>query len=345
KQNIGGSATEVFTGHYSGPVSGTFSVSQAQPFSVTVPIGTYTITEDSGAGFTYVGGFAYSPFNGNCSTLSGQGSEQPGPVTVDIAVGQPGGDPTKAVCLVNARAPLTIQKQNIGGSATEVFTGHYSGPVSGTFSVSQAQPFSVSVPIGTYTITEDSGAGFTYVGGFAYSPFNGNCSTLSGQGSEQPGPVTVDIAVGQPGGDPTKAVCLVNARAPLTIQKQNIGGSATEVFTGHYSGPVSGTFSVSQAQPFSVSVPIGTYTITEDSEAGFTYVGGFAYSPFNGNCSTLSGQGSEQPGPVTVDIAVGQPGGDPTKAVCLVNARAPLTIQKQNIGGSATEVFTGHYSG
>jgi hypothetical protein len=105
---------------------------------------------------------------------------------------------------------LTIQKQNIGGSATEVFTGHYSGPVSGTFSVSQAQPFSVSVPIGTYTITEDSGAGFTYVGGFAYSPFNGNCSTLSGQGSEQPGPVTVDIAVGQPGGDPTKAVCLVN---------------------------------------------------------------------------------------------------------------------------------------
>ena len=348
KVNIGGSASEVFTGSYSGPVSGTFSVSESQPFNLSVPTGTYTITEDPPVGSTPVGGFTFSPLDSTRCTSSPFGGAptyaQPGPVNITLSSDDL--FPPK-VCLLNERGTLSIHKANFGGSPSEVFTGTYSGPVSGTFSVSEGQPFTLAVPLGTYTITEDAPFGSTYFGGFTYAPYEPfRCSSsplIGTPNSAQAGAVSVTLTSGDifP-----PQVCLVNGRGTLSIQKVNLGGSASEVFTGTYSGPVSGTFSVSQNQPFELAVPLGTYTITEDPPVGSTYVGGFMYPPYEAfKCTDsmfIGAQNFAQPGPVSVTLTIGDifP-----PEVCLLNARATLSIRKVNLGGSSTQAFTGSFSG
>ena len=302
KVNLGGSSSEVFTGTYTGPVSGTFSVSEDQPFSVTVPLGTYTVTEDTGPGSFYVGGFDFVSFgSSDCSSAEATDHAEPGPVTVTF---NSGSSFPPRVCLLNERVTLRVQKVNLGGSSSEVFTGTYAGPVSGTFSVSESQPFSVVVPLGTYTVTEDTGPGSPYVGGFSFNTFESSyCSSAEATDHAEPGPVTLRFR--SDANSFTPRACLLNQRATLRIHKVNLGGDAAEVFTGTYSGPVSGTFSVSQAQPFTVAVPLGTYVVTEDAKPGVVYRGGFTYDSLGPEeCSAVDGpdgaEANAQPGSVTV---------------------------------------------
>jgi hypothetical protein len=144
------------------------------------------------------------------------------------------------VCLVNARRTLTIEKVNLGGSPDQLFTGTYSGPVNGTFSVSQNLPFSVSVPLGTYTITEDTLSGSSYVGGFSFLDERFLCNAVEAPGRAVAGPVAISLAEAVE--DFPRHVCLVNqAVSEVEIIKHDDVDTAHGGNTGQWALAVSGT--------------------------------------------------------------------------------------------------------
>jgi len=311
KVAVGGNGTFNFT---SNTTLGNFGITtvggSAQTNVVSIPTGTYNIAEVVPAGWTLTGTSCTG------ATPSTQGS------TVSISI-------TKNVDVVctfaNTRdtATLRVVKNATGGNGTFGFT---SNTALGNFNLTTvggtAQTSSVSIDTGSYDISEVVPAGWSLT--------NLSCAnaTTSVVGSKITINATKNAAI----------VCtFANTRdsATLRVKKIATGGDGTFGFT---SNTALGNFNLTtvggSAQTQSVSVPTGTYNLTEAVSSGWTLTAS--------GCEVVNFQpitGFIQPGTFINGVTVGK-GQD---VVCtFTNTRDTATIQVVKIatGGNGTFGFT-----
>jgi hypothetical protein len=220
----------------------TFSVNGATPMtfesdgsnSLSVPAGTYTITEPAVAGYTTTyancSGIALTAGGSATCTITNNDQAPAAPATLTV---------TK-----------TVVNNDGGNKAVSDFSFSINGAAPVTFESDGSN--SLSVPAGTYTVTEPAVAG--------YAASYANCSgiVLAAGGSSTCTIINDDQAPATP--------------AILTVTKvvvNNDGGSKVASDFG---------FSVNGAAPVafeadgsnSLSLPAGTYTVTEPAVAGYT---------------------------------------------------------------------------
>ena len=284
KNTAGGNGTFSFA------VSGTSAASPSVTTSsgsgsttITVPPGTYTVSETAAAGWTLTGS--------NC----GGGST----TNFTVAAGA-----TVTCTFTNAaQGQIKIVKNTTGANGTFDFT------VSGTSAASPSVTTSsgsgsttISVPAGTYTISEAVTAGWVLT--------SANC----GGGSTTNFTVTAGATV----------TCTFNntAQGQIKIVKHTTGGNGTFSFT--VSGPSGSTPSITTLGGTGTTdfftVTAGSYAVSEAAQANWVL--------------TSSDCGGSSPGNFTVPV-----GGSVT---CTFNntAQGKIRINKTAVGGDATFGFT-----
>ncbi len=249
------------------------SISETGPALVTkVDTGEHTFNEVVPAGYALDGAF-FANEDGSC------GSQPPVPQFLNVAqvaadFTLPSGTDDAVICFYNhkVQGQLIIEKENIGGIQSDVFTADITGGAQNIpFSAEDPSDAQILAP-GTYTVTEDAKAGYTYLGYTIGScqpeeeVFLGALTADEGQLAD--GPASVTIVDGE-----DTIVCFHNdGRAHITIEKIDQTGAVPTPprpadGTWHFSvtdGEQTFTTEITGSGTHTFDVPVGgTFTATE----------------------------------------------------------------------------------
>jgi 2-keto-3-deoxy-6-phosphogluconate aldolase len=289
--------------------------------NVAVTAGTYTLSEvtQSGytaSGFTCSGGNGTSPITlglGQSATCTISNDDQPAHLKlVKIVTNDNGGTKTLSDFKLSAAGPTPIVNATSGTSAADT-----------------------NVNAGTYTLSEQTSTGytstgFTCVGGNNQSPIrlgSGESATCTITNNDQAATLTlVKIVTNDNGGSKTLSDFPLSAAGPTPIN--NV---------------VSGT-----TQANNVSVTAGTYTISEQTQSGYTTVsndcvGGNNQSPVTlavGESATCTITNNDQQAHLTlVKVVTNNNGGTKTVSNFPLSAAGPTPITNVISGtGAANNV-------
>ncbi len=270
---------------------------------LTVPAGTYNITEPAVAGYTttYNNCSGVVIPNGGTQTCTITNNDQPATLTViKVVINDDGGTKTFTdfSFVVNGGAPIAFEADGQND---------------------------LSVPAGTYDITEPAVAGYTttYSNCSQVAIPNGGTATCTITNNDQPATLTViKVVVNDDGGTKTFTdfSFVVNGGAPVTFEADGQND---------------------------LSVPAGTYNITEPAVAGYTTTYNNCSNVIipNGGTQTCTITNNDQPATLTViKVVINNDGGTKTFTdfSFVVNGGAPIAFEAD--GQNDLSVPAGTYS-
>ncbi|MFN8494040.1 MAG: SpaA isopeptide-forming pilin-related protein [Caldilineaceae bacterium] len=259
-----------FTSNVSGNTSFTLNDGQNKTIA-SVPVGSYTVSENNPSGYSLTNLVCTDPTN---NTTVNVGTRT---ATINLAANE-----TVDCTFTNTQTPpstgtIIIRKATSPAGGTGFgFTSNVSGNASFTLNDGQNKTIA-SVPVGSYTVSENNPSGYSLTNLVCTDPDNGSTVNVGTRTA------TIDLDSGE-----TVDCTFTNTQTPpstgtIIIRKATSPAGGTGFgFTSNVSGNTSFTLNDGQNKTIA-SVPVGSYTVSENNPSGYSLTNLVCTDPDNGS--------------------------------------------------------------